>query len=224
MRNVIVVNQQFADPYNVQMGFVEVYWIPVVNVTMQQPLSPSFQSAVPAQATAVAGSVWATVGVGASPAEIAAIQLGQVREFPIPIPIPLPCFTDAGALATVDAMYRALYARVNGGTSTVAPAVLPSSVSYIGASAVTQTTTVAAGSNGAALPQGTINVASTANFTATGVIFVPATQTSGPQVGQIVPQQITYTGLTGTSFTGCTGGAGTMFLGGAVNQHAFTPG
>lgn len=68
-------------------------------------------------------------------------------------------------------------------------------------------TTIAAGSNGVALPTGTINVASTTGFPASGNILV--TTSNGPQY-------VTYTGTTGTSFTGCTGGTGTMSTGGAV--------
>jgi len=68
-------------------------------------------------------------------------------------------------------------------------------------------TTIAAGSNGQALPQGTINVASTVGFAASGTIYV--TTSSGAQI-------VTYTGTTGTSFTGCSGGGGTMSTGGVV--------
>lgn len=69
-------------------------------------------------------------------------------------------------------------------------------------------TTIAAGSNGQSLPQGTINVASAAAFPASGTISVATSATS--------LQYVTYTGKTGTSFTGCTGGTGTMSTGGAV--------
>jgi hypothetical protein len=63
-------------------------------------------------------------------------------------------------------------------------------------------TTIAAGSNGQALPQSTINVASTSNFPASGTFIV---------VINNVPQVITYTGTSGgNQFTGCTGGTGTL--------------
>ena len=72
---------------------------------------------------------------------------------------------------------------------------------------VSPTTTIAAGSNGAALPQATINVASTAS-SATNVF---------PTAGnvQILLQSglttiVNYTGVTATTLTGCTGGAGTL--------------
>jgi hypothetical protein len=73
-------------------------------------------------------------------------------------------------------------------------------------------TTIAAGSNGLALPQSTINVASTAGFSIdpiTGVGTIVVTTSAGPQT-------VTYTGLTATSFTGVLGGTGTMSTGGAV--------
>jgi hypothetical protein len=69
-------------------------------------------------------------------------------------------------------------------------------------------TSIAAGSNGASLPQTTINVAATAGFPTSGYIYV--TTSTGFQV-------VTYTGTSGgTQFTGCTGGTGTMSTGNAV--------
>lgn len=73
----------------------------------------------------------------------------------------------------------------------------------------TAATTIAAGSNGASLPQATINVASTTGFASSGSISV---------VTAAGTQTVTYTGLTGTTFTGCTGGTGAMATGGAVAQ------
>lgn len=68
-------------------------------------------------------------------------------------------------------------------------------------STFTGSTTVAAGSNGLALPQATLNVASTAGFPASGQVLVAIN--GGWQI-------VTYTGITATSFTGCTGGTGTL--------------
>jgi hypothetical protein len=68
-------------------------------------------------------------------------------------------------------------------------------------------TTVAAGSNGAALPQATINVADASTFPAAGTARVATA--SGFAI-------VAYTGKTGTTLTGCTGGTGTMATGGAV--------
>jgi hypothetical protein len=68
------------------------------------------------------------------------------------------------------------------------------------------TTTIAAGSNGAVLPQATINVASTTGFPASGTIFT----STGSGVA------ITYTGTTATTFTGCSGGTATLATGQVV--------
>jgi hypothetical protein len=97
------------------------------------------------------------------------------------------------------------------GTILVATSTGTQTVTYTGTTSAS--TTVAAGSNGQALPQGTINVASTASFLAAGTLRVT---TSGGV------QTVTYTGKTANSFTGCTGGAGTMSTGGAVAQDVFT--
>lgn len=70
-------------------------------------------------------------------------------------------------------------------------------------------TTIAAASNGAALPQGTINVASTSGFASSGFITVVISSTR---------RLVAYTGTTATTFTGCTLGVGTMSTGGAVAQ------
>ncbi len=68
-------------------------------------------------------------------------------------------------------------------------------------------TTIAAGSNGATLPQATINVASTTGFAASGTIYV---------VTSTGVSTVTYTGTNATQFTGCSGGTGTMSTGGGV--------
>ena len=72
-------------------------------------------------------------------------------------------------------------------------------------------TTIAVASNGASLPQATINVADTTGFPASGTVFI--TTSAGVQT-------VTYTGLTGTSFTGATGGTGVMSTGGLVSATA----
>jgi hypothetical protein len=72
-------------------------------------------------------------------------------------------------------------------------------------------TTIAVASNGAVLPQATINVASTAGFPASGLASV---ETS------LGPQTVAYTSLTGLTLDGCTGGFGTMSTGGEVNNQA----
>ena len=81
-------------------------------------------------------------------------------------------------------------------------------------------TTVAAGSDGVTLPHSTINVASTAGFSSTGKLLLQSTDGL---------ETITYTGTTGTSFTGCAGGTGTIhtgndgYQGGSGTTIYFTP-
>lgn len=60
------------------------------------------------------------------------------------------------------------------------------------------------------LPQSTINVASTAGFPPSGTIIVgfPDTTNPGSSNGS-GEQRVQYTGISGNSFTGCTGGVGT---------------
>jgi Divergent InlB B-repeat domain len=71
----------------------------------------------------------------------------------------------------------------------------------------TAATTIAAGSNGASLPQSTIFVANQVGPGTGGTIYV--TTTAGTQT-------VTYTGRTGTSYTGCSGGTGSMTTGNDV--------
>jgi hypothetical protein len=60
-------------------------------------------------------------------------------------------------------------------------------------------------SNGQILPQATINVTSTSGFLNSGSLLIAG-------------ETITYTGITPTSFTGCTGGTSTMFTGENVSD------
>lgn len=69
-------------------------------------------------------------------------------------------------------------------------------------------TTITAASNNVALPTGTINVNSTSGFPTSGTIGVQVVVNSS-----ITYTSVSYTGTTATSFTGCTGGTGTMFTG-----------
>lgn len=82
----------------------------------------------------------------------------------------------------------------------------------------TTSTTIAAGSNGAALPQATINVVSTAGFPASGFITI-----EGPP-GASTLTIVSYSGVTATSFTGCAIGTGTMSTGQTVRpaNHAIS--
>ncbi len=77
-------------------------------------------------------------------------------------------------------------------------------------------TTVAAGSNGAVLPQGTVNVASSAAFNASGTGYLEVVG------GAIVT--FAWTGKGAGTLTGCTfGGSGTLATGGAVLQGTARP-
>jgi hypothetical protein len=70
-------------------------------------------------------------------------------------------------------------------------------------------TTIASGSNGAILPQAVISVVSTAGFDPSGgtIYILTYTGGGGNQDGLSV---VLYSGISGNTFTGCTGGAGTM--------------
>ena len=97
------------------------------------------------------------------------------------------------------------------GSAVVSTSAGQQTVTYTGKTSAS--TTIAVGSNGQSLPQGTINVSSAAAFLSAGTLRVT---TSGGV------QTVTYTGKTATSFTGCSGGTGTMSTGGAVAQEVFT--
>ncbi len=87
----------------------------------------------------------------------------------------------------------------NNTSAVVARSILPS------------TTLTAAGlTNGSAsLPLATITVVSTTNFTTSGTLLIQSSAGT---------QTVTYTGTTGTSFTGVVGGTGTIVTGGIVAQ------
>jgi parallel beta-helix repeat protein len=71
-------------------------------------------------------------------------------------------------------------------------------------------TTVTSGSNAVALPTGTINVTSTTGCATSGQFSV---------LSSAGIQQISYTGKSGTTFTGCTGGVGTLYTGQRLTQY-----
>lgn len=107
-------------------------------------------------------------------------------------------------------------------------------------------TTIAAGSNGQILPQSIINVAATAGFPSSGIIYVGITTTISaasnntalpqatinvasnagfPASGTILVyttagvQTVTYTSLGVNTFAGCSGGTGTMFTNNSVTTN-----
>lgn len=107
----------------------------------------------------------------------------------------------------------AAFAGTNGHIYYVCADVAADAAQFFSAIAVTQATPVntaiSAGSNGASLPQATINVTanSTVSYPPVGSILV--TTAAGGQI-------VTYTGTTASTFTGCSGGTGGMTTGGAV--------
>jgi hypothetical protein len=74
---------------------------------------------------------------------------------------------------------------------------------------VTPGATFTSTTSGGTLPLATVNVATTSGYPNSGYITV---------VSDLGPQTVAYAGLTGTSFTGCTGGNGTVSTGAAVSQ------
>ncbi len=82
---------------------------------------------------------------------------------------------------------------------------------FVGLSTAGAQTTIAAGSDAAALPQATLNVVTTAptngTFPSSGTLLVDSSNGL---------QTVTYTGTTGTTFTGCAGGTGTLDTGSVV--------
>jgi RHS repeat-associated protein len=75
-------------------------------------------------------------------------------------------------------------------------------------------TAVASGSSGSSLPQSTIDVVSTTGFSTADYLAVPTTAGI---------QSVSCTGDTATTFTGCSGGSGTMSGGDTVVQATTSP-
>lgn len=76
-----------------------------------------------------------------------------------------------------------------------------------GLRSITPATTIATGSNGVTLPQATINVAATSSGFTSGLVYISSSAGI---------QEVTYTGVTGTTLTGCSGGTGTIATGDSV--------
>lgn len=74
---------------------------------------------------------------------------------------------------------------------------------------INPSTTIAAASDSVTLPQATINVVSTTGFPASGRLTIRG-------------QRVDYTGVTATSFTGCTGGSARILRGDAVVSESPT--
>jgi hypothetical protein len=88
-------------------------------------------------------------------------------------------------------------------------------VDYRSGTRITPDTTIAATSNNVSLPQATINVASTTVFPAGPGATILVFTDNGVQT-------VTYTAKTATTFTGCTGGTGTIRTGNGVANNATT--
>jgi len=189
-----IVLSETTDATGIFLNFSVALWVPVPAL-VQNP-NANFVSAVPIASAAPSGTTWAIAGVTA--AELASLQSGAFKEIVASYAIPKLLFTDAGSAAVLNAQWSYWQAQVAG-------TVPPSTADYIGAYG--NTTTIAAASNGASLPQGTINVASTSGASSSGAAFV---------VTSTGMQMILYTGITATTLTGCTQGTGTMATGGAV--------
>lgn len=84
--------------------------------------------------------------------------------------------------------------------------------SYADTISAGSSTTLDSSMNTLSLPQATINVASTTGFPTIGKIAVTTS---------LGVEMVTYGGKTGSSFTSCYGGTGTMSTGGAVTQNAY---
>jgi hypothetical protein len=200
--SIIVTESIDTQLTNTQLTLGVAFWL-IVPTLAQVPPPSGFLSRVPT----TNGSVpWNTLGATAQ--EVAMLATGQYLEVFTFLTFPLAFFTDAMALTTLNTALTNLQARVTA-------AVPPSAIDYVAANGSRASSTIAAGSNGLSLPQATISVASTAGMA-----------TAGPAIVQTAagPQYVLYTGISGNTLTGCTGGTGAMATGGTVDAWSFTPG
>lgn len=100
------------------------------------------------------------------------------------------------------------------GTTTTFDRFIYENTIYVGLSTAGATTSVAAGSDLATLPTGTINVVSTGAGNGGAALANGGNFPSGGGVALIDSsnglQTVTFTGVTATTLTGCTGGTGTI--------------
>lgn len=150
--------------------------------------------------TPVVGEFWliATPGAAGSENQYTNVDVFQVSGSPTATSLTFASRTVVAARAVGDVCF---VLNTTAGISAFGNVPLLQKV-FVGLSTTGAQTTIAAGSDGAALPQGTINVASTTGFAASGNLIVVSTTGF---------QNVAYTGTSGgTQFTGCTGGAGTL--------------
>lgn len=117
--------------------------------------------------------------------------------------------TSAGAeIVTYTGVTSTTFTGCSGGAGTMSTGGVVNTNFWATATAgVRPYTTIAVGSNGAVLPQATINVASTAALAPAGVALIETTEGT---------EEIAYTAKTATTLIGCTGGTGTLATGNDV--------
>jgi hypothetical protein len=123
---------------------------------------------------------------------------------------------DAGnvtpANLTVAGMLNAPSALINvpvNATRLATISITPSATTPITVIGAGTETTIASGSNGLSLPQSTIAVSSTTGFPSSGTVAIAIGSST---------VYLSYTGKTSTSFTGCSGGSGTLATGDFVTN------
>ena len=205
-----------AAPYNIQLGVSDNLQLNIDGTSYNVTL-PS-NSAVPITAVSIQTSATgASVGQTLPQATIFTVDDPAVQGFPTSGQIAL--LTGPGTLTIVmytgiDSVHKAFTGCAGGNGYTIGALNAISGVGVIEAInyATSVTTAITAASNGAALPQATINVTSTAGFNTYGGT---ATIIIGGS-----PVNITYTGITPTALTGCSSGSGTLATGQTVFSGA----
>ncbi len=157
--------------------------------------------------TPVVGEFWliATPGAAGSENQYTNVDVFQVSGTPTATSLTFASRTVVAARAVGDVCF---VLNTTTGLSAFGNVPLLQKV-FVGLSTTGAQTTIAAASDLAALPQGTITVASTTGFAASGNIII---------VSEKGEQNIAYTGTTATTFTGATGGTGTIDTGDTVYQ------
>jgi hypothetical protein len=196
VRSHVLISES-VDPTGTTLSFRIVLWVPVP-AAIQAP-NATATSIVPL-ANANGANKWGTDGITAT--ELANLQSGAYQEIPVTMAFPLATFSDVQSASQIDGLYT-------NAVKTLAASVPPTGENYIGSSG--QVAQVAAASNGASLPTGTISIATmpASAVPSSGVAFVVS---SGGM------QMISYTGTTGSpgaagTLTGCTGGTGFLSTG-----------
>ncbi len=156
--------------------------------------------------TPVVGEVWAIATPGAAGSENALTNwdVFTVSGLPTATSLTFASRTVVAARAPGDVCF--VLTTTTGLSSTFGTHLLEQEL-FFGLSTAGASTTIASASDLAVLPQSTINVASTTGFATSGNILI--------QTEQGV-QEVAYAGTSSTTFTGCTGGTGTIDTGDVV--------